>query len=396
MSDRMTPRAITSLRRHGRHRVSDNLYLQIGEDGRRSWVFRYQHGGKAHMMGLGAADLRSLAEARDMAHELRRRLHLEHRDPLQHRRVERAQAKLEAARSITFKECANKFIAAHETNWSPGHRQAWRNSLAQHVYPVLGDVPVSALGKDEVLRCLEPIWHSLPVTASRVRNRIAQVLDWAAARDLRSPDNPAKHPKLLPKIKRSVRHLAAMPYVEVPAFMIELRKHEDVAAKALEFMVLTATRSAEVLGMRWDEISGDTWTIPGERMKGGREHRVPLSRQAMELLEAMPRDGELVFHQQRHPDRRLHHSEPLRVMRRLGRSETVHGFRSAFRDWCSERTGFAFEVCERALAHITGSAAARAYARSDLLEERRRLMEQWATFANTAVARGVVVVPMRA
>src|SRR5262249_25875239 len=163
----------------------------------------YQHGGKAHMMGLGSAELRTLAEARDLAHEMRRQLHLEHADPLQRRRVERAQIRLEAARSISFEECATRFLKAHEkNNWSKTHRRQWHNTLAQHVYPTIGHVPVSAIGKDEVLRCLEPIWHDLPVTAARVRNRIGQVLDWAAARDLRSPDNPAKHPKLLPQVKR--------------------------------------------------------------------------------------------------------------------------------------------------------------------------------------------------
>jgi integrase len=393
----MSPRAIASLRRHGRHRVSDNLYLQIGKDGRRSWVFRYQHGGKAHMMGLGAAELRTLAEARDMAHDLRRRLHLEHVDPLQHRRVERAQATLEETRSITFEECATRFLKAHEkNNWSKKHRQQWRNTLAQHVYPTIGNVPVGLVGKDEVLRCLEPVWHDLPVTAARVRNRIAQILDWAAARDLRSHDNPAKHPKLLPTIRRQVQHLSAMPYAQVPAFLLELRKEQDVGAKAMEFCILTATRLGEVLGARWGEISGDTWTVPGERMKSGKPHRVPLSRQAVALLQELPRDGDLVFHPPQHPDQRLHHSEPLRVMRRLDRSETVHGFRSSFRDWCSERTGFPYEVCERALAHSTGSQAARAYARSDLLEERRRLMEQWATFLNTPPAERGEVIPMRA
>jgi integrase len=398
MSDKMTERAIASLRRHGRHRVSDNLYLQIGKDGRRSWVFRYQLGGKAHMMGLGAVDLRTLAEAREVTHELRRRLHLQGLDPLQHRRVERAQAQLETARSITFEECAARFLKAHEqNNWSRKHRQQWHNTLAQHVYPVLGDVPIGQVGKDEVLRCLEPIWHDLPVTAARVRNRIAQVLDWAAARDLRSHDNPAKHPKLLSTVRRQVRHLSAMPYDQVPAFLLELRKQQDVAARALEFTILTAARLGEVLGARWDEINGDIWTVPGERMKSGKPHRVPLSRQAVELLQGLPRDGDLVFHRPQHPARMLHHSEPLRVMRRLGRRETIHGFRSSFRDWCSERTAFPYEVCERALAHVTGSQAARAYARSDLLEERRRLIEQWTIFLNAPpVERGQVVVPMRA
>jgi integrase len=398
MNDRLTPLAVSRIKQHGRHRVSDNLYLQVGEDGRRSWVFRYQLGGKARMMGLGAYDLRTLAEARELAHELRRQLHLEGVDPLQHRRTMSVQAKLEAARAITFEECATQFLKAHEqNNWSKKHRQQWHNTLAQHVYPVLGDVPIGQVGKNDVLRCLEPIWHDLPVTAPRVRNRIAQVLDWAAARDLRSHDNPANHPKLLPTIKRQVRHLAAMPYAKLPAFMIELRKQQDIAARALEFTVLTAGRLGEVLGTRWDEISGDIWTVPGGRMKGGKPHRVPLSRQVAELLQALPRDGDLVFHRPRRPDRPLHHSEPLRTMRRLGRRETIHGFRSSFRDWCSERTAFAYEVCERALAHVTGSQAARAYARSDLLEERRRLMEQWATFCSSPpVERGEVVVPMRA
>jgi integrase len=235
----------------------------------------------------------------------------------------------------------------------------------------------------------------LPVTAARVRNRIAQILDWAAARDLRSHDNPAKIAKLLPPIRRDVRHLSAMPYDQVPAFLIELRKQQDVAARALEFTVLTASRLGEVLGARWSEIDGGIWTVPGERMKGGKPHRVPLSRQAAKLLQGLPRNGDLVFPRPKHFTRPLHHSEPLRVMRRLGRTEAVHGFRSSFRDWAAERTAFPFEVCERALAHVTGSAAARAYARSDLLEERRRLMEQWAMFLDAPPVEGNIVTMQR-
>jgi integrase len=394
----MTPLAVSRIKQHGRHRVSDNLYLQIGEDGRRSWVFRYQIGGKARMMGLGAYDLRTLAEAREEAHKLRRQLHLDHADPLQRRRVERAQAELEAERSITFQECAAKFLKAHESNWSIKHRQAWHKTLEKYAHPVLGEVPVAKIGKDEVLRCLEPIWHSLPVTAARVRNRIAQVLDWAAARDLRSHDNPAAARKLLPKIKRQVRHLSAMPYAHVPAFMAELRKQEDDAARALEFAILTAARLGELLGMRWGEInlSDRTWEIPGSRMKAGRTHRIPLSRQAVDLLQALPRDGDLVFHRPRHPDRKLHHARPVKMLRRLGYNVTAHGFRSSFRDWAAERTGFPYEVCELALAHVTGSQAARAYARSDLIEERRKLMEAWSAFCTTPpVAELGEIIPMR-
>jgi integrase len=397
MSDRMSERTVASLRRHGRHRVSDNLYLQVGKDGRRSWVFRYQLGGKAHMMGLGAADLRTLAEARELAHQLRRQLHLEGVDPLQHRRVELAQAKIDDARSSAFQECAARFIKAHETNWSARHRQAWRNTLTQHVYPTIGAVPVGQIGKDEVLRCLEPIWHDLPVTAARVRNRIAQVLDWAAARDLRSHDNPAKRPKLLPTIKRQVRHLTAMSYAEVPAFLLELRKQQGVAARALEFAILTATRRGEVLGARWEEIDLDhaVWTIPPERMKGGKTLRIPLSRQAVDLLQGLPRDGDLVFHRPQHPARMLRHSEPLRVIRRMGRGETVHGFRSSFSDWAHETTGYPNHIIEMSLAHTVGTAVERAYQRSDLFSRRRQLMDAWSAFLAAPPAAGGEVVALR-
>jgi integrase len=393
----LSARAVESKRKHGRHRVSDNLYLQVGKDGRRSWVFRYQLDGEARMMGLGSADLRTLAEAREIARDMRRKLHLEGVDPLQHRRTERAQAKIKAARSITFEKCAAQFLTANETNWSKKHRRAWSKTLEKYAYPVLGDLPVNQIGKDEVLRCLEPIWTTKPVTAARVRNRIAQVLDWAAARDLRSHDNPAAARKLLPKIKRQVRHLSAMPYAQVPAFMAELRKQEDDAARALEFAILTAARLGEVLGARWDEInlSDWTWEIPGSRMKAGRPHRIPFSKQAVDLLQALPRDGDLVFHRPRHPDRKLHHARPVKMLRRLGYKVTAHGFRSSFRDWAAERTAFPYEVCERALSHVTGSQAARAYARSDLLEERRKLAEAWSAFCSSPPTERGEVVPLR-
>ena len=399
MTKKISARAIAGLRRRGKYRVDDNLYLRIGKGGRRSWLYRYQRGGDPHEMGLGAVKWCTLQEAREEADKLRRLHRYEHKDPLQHRRTARALAELDAARSISFEECAARFLKAHEnSNWSKTHRRQWRNTLTQHAYPTIGQVPVSAIGKDEVLRCLEPIWHDLPVTAARVRNRIAQILDWAAARDLRTVDNPAKHPKLLPKIKRQVRHLAAVPYTELPALMSELRQQRDIVSAAVQFIALTCSRLTEALGARWNEISGDIWTVPAERMKSGKAHRVPLSRQALEVLQALPRDGDLIFHRPRHPDHRLHHTEPLRLMRRLGRTETVHGMRSAFRDFASERTRFPYETCERVLAHRFGSEAARAYDRTDRLEERRKLMQTRATFLNTPpteAARGEVV-PLRA
>jgi integrase len=399
MNDKMTPLAVSRIKQRGRHRVSDNLYLQVGEDGRRSWVFRYQQGGRAHMMGLGSYALRTLAEARELAHTLRRQLHLDGVDPLVHRRDALAQAKLDAARATTFEECAARFLKDHESNWSLKHRKAWQQTLAQYAYPVLGSLPVSAIDKDAVLRCLEPIWHDRPVTAARVRNRIAQVLDWAAARDLRSHDNPATARKLLPKIKRKVAHLAALPFTELPKFMPKLRGEPGITARLLEFLILTATRLDEARLARWGEIEGDIWTVPSERMKGGGEpHRVPLSARAVELLQGLPRDGDLVFHHPRHLDRPAHHAAPTKLLQRLsGGSHTVHGTaRAAFSSWAHETTGYPDHVIEMSLSHTVGTAVSRAYQRSDLFEKRRRLMDEWARHCTTPpIERGDVVVSLQ-
>jgi integrase len=399
MNDKMTPLAVSRIKQRGRHRVSDNLYLQVGEDGRRSWVFRYQQGGRAHMMGLGSYALRTLAEARELAHTLRRQLHLDGVDPLVHRRDALAQAKIEAARAISFQECAAQFLKAHEDNWSSKHRRAWQQTLAQYAYPVLGSLSVQQIGKDEVLRCLDPIWRERPVTAARVRNRIAQVLDWAAARDLRSHDNPATARKLLPKIKRKVEHLAAMPFAKLPDFMPKLRDEPTITARLLEFLILTATRLDEARLARWGEINlaDRTFEIPSSRMKTGQPHKVPLSTQAVELLQALPRDGNLVFHHPRHLDRPVHHSAPLKLLQRQsGGNFTVHGTaRSAFSTWAHETTSYPNHVIEMSLAHTVGSAVERAYQRSDLFARRRQLMDAWSAFLSAPpIERGDVVVPL--
>jgi integrase len=397
MSEKLTEREVASIKENGRHRVSDNLYLQVGKDGRRSWVFRYQIGGRPRMMGLGSTDLRKLAEARKMAHTLRQQVHLDHADPLQHRLAALAQAKIEAEH--TFEKCAARFLKDHEGNWSSKHLQAWEQTLRQYAYPVLGALPVNQIGKAEILRCLEPIWRDVPVTAARVRNRIAQVLDAASARDLRPVDNPAKHPKLLSKIKHKVRHLAGMPHGELPDFMAQLRDKPTTTARLLEFLILTATRLDEARLARWDEIEGDIWTVPGERMKNGEPHRIPLSHQAMELLQVLPRDGDLVFPNPKHPDRPVYHSLPLRLLQKLsGGNYTVHGTaRSAFSTWAHETTGYPDHVIEMSLAHSVGTAVSRAYQHSDLLARRRSLMDAWGAYLSAPPAeRGKVVVPMRA
>jgi integrase len=399
----MTEREVASLRRHGRHRVSDNLYLQIGEDGRRSWLFRYQLGGRAHQMGLGSADLRTLAEARELVHAERRRLHLEGVDPLQHRR---ATAKLDAARGVTFQECAAQYLAAHRSGWrSNKHAQDWTSSIRDHVLPVIGDLSVSSIDTAAVMRVLEPIWRDRTETASRVRGRIESALDWAKVRGYRDGENPARWrghlDHLLPTKSKvwKVEHHAAMPYTELPVFMVALREEEDIAAKALQFMILTAARSGEVLGARWSEIDlrAAIWTVPAERMKGHREHRVPLSQQAVELLQELPRDGGVVFYRSRHPNRPLlHHSEPVQILRRMGRSETVHGFRSSFRDWAADTTAYPNHVVEQALAHSISNAVEAAYRRGDLFDKRRKLMDAWATFCNSPPVERGDVVPLRA
>jgi integrase len=395
----MTPRAIASLRHHGRHRVSENLYLQIGEDGRRSWLFRYQINGKSRAMGLGSAELRSLAEARDLVHDLRRQLHLEGADPLQRRRM---QTKLDAAQSVTFQECAAAFITARRAEWrSAKHAADWTASVREHVLPVIGEMSVSSIDTATVMRVVEPIWTTRPETASRVRGRIESILDWAKVRGYRVGENPARWrghlDNLLPATSkvRKVKHHAALPYADLPGFMVSLREEEGVTAKALQFMILTAARSGEVLGARWAEINlaDKTWIVPAERMKGQREHRVPLSPAAVELLRDLPRDGALVFHHPRHLDRTLHHSEPLKVLQHLsGGAFTVHGFRSSFRDWAAETTAYPNHVIEQALAHTIGNAVEAAYRRGDLLEKRRRLMDVWSEFCISApIERGMVV-----
>jgi integrase len=418
MSDRMSERTVASLRRHGRHRVSDNLYLQVGEDGRRSWVFRYQLGGKAHMMGLGSAELRTLAEARDLAHQLRRQLHLEGSDPLQHRRAMRAQAKIDDARSITFADCTARFLETHRAGWrSAKHAKEWEATLREYAFPIIGEMPVASIDTDAVMRVLEQgveaghghparrFWEARTETASRVRGRIEGVLDWAKVRGHRDGDNCARWrghlDKMLPRRSRvrKVEHLAAMSYAEVPELMRALRNRQDVASAVLRFIILTCLRLNEALGARWSEIDLDAaiLTVPAERTKAGKEHRVPLSREAVELLRNLPRDGDLIFHYAAHPDRKLHHSEPLKVLKNLtGGNFTVHGTaRSTFSTWAHETTTYPSHIIEMALAHTVGSAVERAYQRSDLFSRRRQLMEAWGSFlAAPPVKRSEVVVPL--
>jgi integrase len=311
-------------------------------------------------MGLGSLDVLNLADARTVALECRRLCHAGI-DPMEQRKASRSAAKLIAAQAMTFDDCAGRFIAAHSAGWrNSKHRAQWAATLRTYVTPVFGSLPVHAIDTGLIMRALEPIWTSKPETASRVRGRIEAILNWAASRGFRQGDNPARWrghlENLLPNRSRvqKVTHHAALSYPDIGNFMVDLRQRTGIAAAALEFLVLTATRTSEVIGARWQEIdaSGQMWVVPAERMKNREAHRVPLSKAALTVLERMSKiqQDEFVFPSAK-KGKPLSNMALLVLLRRMGRADlTVHGFRSTFRDWAAERTNFPSEVAEMALA----------------------------------------------
>jgi integrase len=392
---------VAKLTKRGRYAVGHNVYLQVSEWGTRSWIFRYRVGGTARHMGVGPYDLLTLAEARERGYQERRKL-LTGIDPLTEKRAVKREKLLATAHAKTFKECAAAYIAAHESGWrGSASRKQWQQSLDRYVHPKIGNLPVASVDLASVLSALEPIWTIIPESARRIRNRVQLVLDWATARGLRQGDNPARWKglleNLLPQKKpNGVEHLAAMKYVDVPPFMARLRNEQGFAAKALKFQILTAVRPGQACGARWSEIEGDTWIIPAERTKNGREHRVPLSQEAVELVANLPRivGSEYVFSAPRGGP--MHAREALRVLHRLCPGNAVsHGFRSAFSDWAHECTAYAPHVIEQVLGHVVGTAVERAYRRTDLFEQRRRLMQQWSEYCSKPDTANGVVVPLR-
>ena len=390
----------------GRHVDGNGLHLLVKASGARSWVLRFTLHGKTRDVGLsrcpealvllaqsGREEL-SLAQARDLAaiYRLKVRAGI---DPLSERERQAEASRLVqaqvAAERVTFRAAAQSYLASRESTWrNAKHRQQWHNTLNTYAFPALGELPVEEIGTGEVLAVLEPIWQSKAETASRVRGRIEAIIDAAKVRGHFSGENTARWrghlDKILPARQRLSRgHHAAMAYDEVPAFLEQLRAREAVAALALEFTILTAVRTGEVLGATWAEIDFEkrTWTVPALRMKAGREHRVPLSSRAVEVLNETKKLGsDYLFPGQR--GGKLSGMAMAMLLRRMGHVVTVHGFRSSFRDWAAEMTAFPHEVCEMALAHTIANKAEAAYRRGDIFEKRRLLMDGWEEFCSSA------------
>jgi integrase len=380
------------------------LYEQGGikwdaiEDINKTFVFRYQLDGVTHDYGIGPYPTVSLAEARRRAGALRLMI-LDGIDPMQERKDRQAErkAKLAAERKVmTFAQCAEQYIRIHAPTWkAPKHRKIWESTLRTYVLPVIGKLDVAHIESGHVAKVLTPIWATKTVTAKRVANRIELVINYAIAHGFRKAEagNPASRKlinSMLGKIKGSNGHHDALPYIDAPAFVAELRKRDLVSARALEFAILTAARTDEALGAVWSEfdLAKKLWTIPAERMKAGKEHRVPLSGRVIEILKSVPRHGDHVF---MNGKTRFHKNTLHKLLKKMGPAATVHGFRSSFRDWAEERTHYPEPVREMALAHETGPASLKAYRRTDLFDKRVHLMQDWATFLSRPVTPADVV-----
>ena len=387
-------RSVETVNEIGYHRCDRGLYLQVAGSGTKSWLFRYKSPvtAKQREMGLGSLNLVPLAAARDIAVECRRQV-LSGLDPLEERgRVKRVR-QLEQARSITFQEAAEQCIASKKPEWKNAkHAQQWSNTLNAYAYPVFGGLSISDLDTDLVLKAIEPIWISKAETASRVRQRIETVWDWARARKYVEGENPARlrgHlDKLLAKTAKikKVKHHPAVPYQNINTFISSLRKRSGSSALALEFMILTASRTGEIIGAKWLEInlSEKTWTIPAERMKAGKEHRVPLCDRALQILgniKSNRNPDEFVFPGWK-SQLGLSNGAMLALMKKMEFGPyTPHGFRSTFRDWAADKAHtFQNETIELALAHTIKNQAEAAYRRGDQLERRRELMDVWANY----------------
>jgi integrase len=401
---RLTAIAVANAKAKGLYPDGGGLYLRVTSTGTKSWILRFKRDGRSRDMGLGPLGVISLARARELAAEAAQR-RLQGLDPIHARDAQRAAAKREEPSAVTFKDCAERLIASREAGWrNPAkHAKLWRHTLRDYAYQIIGDLPVSEVDTELIMQVLQPIWTKKPETASRVRSRMEIVLDWAKVSGFRNGENAARWrghlDHLLPaksKVRR-VRHHPALPYVEIPTFMEVLRARNGISARAVEFVILTAVRSGEARGAQWDEIDlgAHMWIIPVQRMKGGKEHRVPLSGRALALLKEMQelRQNDLVFPGSKQ-GRPLSDMSLLMLLRELRPGITTHGFRSTFKDWAAEMTNTPNFVSEAALAHVVADKVEAAYRRADLFKRRRKLMDAWDQYC-TRPASDVVVLERR-
>jgi integrase len=408
MIEKLSPAKVQKVKKPGLYGDGAGLWLNVGPTGGKSWIYRFMLDGNAREMGLGPLHTIGLAEARQAAAACRRQ-RLAGIDPIDERNAGRKARRQEAAKAITFKNCAAKYIAANRSGWrNAKHGAQWEATLSAYAYPIIGELSVATIDTGHVTRILEPIWATKPETAARVRGRVEAVLDYAATHRWREGENPARWrghlENVLPKRSkvRKVEHHAALPWGEMGAFMATLETQEGTGALALRFAILCAARTGEVIGAQWDEIDmkAAVWTVPGERMKSGREHRVPLNDAALAVLREAGRlregDGTFVFPGGKR-GKPLSNMAMLALLRRMERGDlTAHGFRSTFRDWAAE-TGQPADLAEAALAHVVGDKTVAVYQRGDLLDRRRKLMTAWAAFCGRkAPAEAGRVVAMRA
>jgi integrase len=402
--NRLTAKTISTKQTPGLYCDGGGLYLQLAPSGSKSWIFRYRSPltQKLRDMGLGPVHSVGLSEARDKAAAQRSAI-LSGLDPIEVREGESRRRAIEAAKAVTFSHCAASYIESHRPSWrNEKHGDQWENTIKTYCEPVIGSLPVQDVDIGLVLKILEPIWATKPETASRLRARMENILDWAKARGYRSCENPARWKgslnQLLPAMakKDRVTHHKAMHFPKVSEFLSRLREMSGVACRCLEFTILTAARTNEATQAKPEEFNLDsaTWTIPGARMKSKKEHRVPLSPRALEIVREMFDLKKSYLFPGRKQAKPISNNTMLKLLERMNVEATTHGFRSSFRDWAAERTSFPHEVCEMALAHTISNAAEAAYRRGDLFEKRRKLMDAWAEFVNTPHLEGTVI-PMR-
>jgi integrase len=388
--NKLTALKINSLKAPGKYADGLGLYLLIRRPGDKSWCFRYMRNGHARQLGLGPLHSVSLQEARNRAREARQ-LILDGRDPIEVRHQALQAHKAEQLRTLTFREAALQFLATDKVQKfkSDKHRKQWGSTLESYAFPVFGDLPLQSIDTAIVLRALLPVWKRTPETGSRLRGRIERVFAWAKPLKLIDGENPASREVLKDHLptKAKAKHHEAMPYADLPAFMERLRDRDSMSARCLEFTILTAARTQEAIGARWSEIDLDAgvWTIPAARMKAKRDHRVPLSHRVVEMLRGLTKkSGGLIFP--------LSNMAMLNLIKGMeGNGYTVHGFRSAFSDWARDRTGYARDVIEMALAHTIKDKSEAAYRRGDALDKRRRLMNEWARYCQSPAVSADVV-----